>query len=384
MEHNILRNRVVVSLPDLSFKSGETIWGNLIGNILDQGDLQSELLKKVDKVSGKGLSTNDFTDYLRDKLYGLTSDVYKFAASDFYVAGRETIVLINTIYLTSGMPATIRDINLKSVIPVLDNTVQPIRHIGNLVVLQINGDPLNPQSTDTVTTVYTPLSSAIPFTAQFGTEYIKSTVVEYNGRYAYATVNYSSSGNYNTDITNGYLNELASVSWVQQLGLSSQKWLPAVMHYSMLPTTVADPASNYLCRVINDPNKSLNGVWQAIANGTIYPVWTYFSDNSDFVDDIELSDAIAAHNVDANAHQDIRDALDAKVDKNVAGSGNKIVQDITVDISTKMATKKLLSLVDGSTDTFTGVYPIITDTDLADYDANEDAIIQEAIIDFNL
>jgi hypothetical protein len=383
MEHNILRNKVVVSLPDLTFKSGETVWGNVIGDITEQADLQIELLKKVDKVSGKQLSTNDFTDFLRDKLNGLTSAVYKFAASDFYVAGRETIVLINTIYLTSGQPATINDINLKEVIPVIDDTVSPIRQIGNLIVLAIHGDPLNPQTTDTITSVYTPLSSAIPYTAQFGKEYVKSTVVEYNGRYAYATTNYSSSGDYNTDIVNGFLNEIATVSWVQQLGLSSQKWLPAVMHYSMLPSTISDPSSNYLCRVINDPNKSLCGVWQAIANGTIYATWTYFSDNLDFIDDLELAAAIGAHDMDATAHPDIRNELDGKVDKNVAGTGNKIVQDILIDTSTKVATKKLLSLYDGSTETFTGVIPVITDTDLADYDANEDAIIQAAIIDFN-
>lgn len=42
--------------------SSETFWGNIHGELSSQIDLVSELDRKVDKVDGKGLSSNDFTD----------------------------------------------------------------------------------------------------------------------------------------------------------------------------------------------------------------------------------------------------------------------------------------------------------------------------------
>lgn len=46
-------------------------WGNIAGNIDDQIDLKNALNGKVDKVQGKGLSTNDFTDFYQQKLESL-------------------------------------------------------------------------------------------------------------------------------------------------------------------------------------------------------------------------------------------------------------------------------------------------------------------------
>jgi hypothetical protein len=48
-------------------------WGSIIGDIADQTDLQNALNLKVDKVTGKGLSTNDFTNTLKTKLDGIQS-----------------------------------------------------------------------------------------------------------------------------------------------------------------------------------------------------------------------------------------------------------------------------------------------------------------------
>jgi len=44
---------------------GESVWGSITGTLSDQTDLQSALNTKVDKVTGKGLSTNDLTDLLK-------------------------------------------------------------------------------------------------------------------------------------------------------------------------------------------------------------------------------------------------------------------------------------------------------------------------------
>jgi hypothetical protein len=65
----------------------------------------------------------------------------------------------------------------------------------------------------------------------------------------------------------------------------------------------------------------------------------------------------------------------AKVDKLVAGQGNKIVQDVTFDILTKFYVKTLLSLADGAKQTYSGVLPIATESELADESAALQALI---------
>jgi hypothetical protein len=78
---------------------------------------------------------------------------------------------------------------------------------------------------------------------------------------------------------------------IAQAELSKQIWLEAVQTKVDLPDPSTLPAgTNYLCRVINDSTTSNNGVWQRIANTT---VWSYFSDNLDFVDEDELDTALA-------------------------------------------------------------------------------------------
>ena len=47
---------------------GSSIWGGITGNLADQTDLKNTLDDKVDKVMGKGLSTNDYTDLEKQNL----------------------------------------------------------------------------------------------------------------------------------------------------------------------------------------------------------------------------------------------------------------------------------------------------------------------------
>ena len=63
---NIYGGFVVGSSSEPSTNS--TSWGNITGNILNQKDLNEKLDSKIDKIDGKGLSSNDFTDELREKL----------------------------------------------------------------------------------------------------------------------------------------------------------------------------------------------------------------------------------------------------------------------------------------------------------------------------
>ncbi len=46
-------------------------WGNITGKISNQKDLTEKLDSKIDKSEGKGLSSNDFTDEMQDKLVSL-------------------------------------------------------------------------------------------------------------------------------------------------------------------------------------------------------------------------------------------------------------------------------------------------------------------------
>ena len=58
--------------------SGETSWGGVSGNIEDQEDLTTALDSKVDKVDGKGLSTNDYTTVEKTKLAGIEAGANKY------------------------------------------------------------------------------------------------------------------------------------------------------------------------------------------------------------------------------------------------------------------------------------------------------------------
>ncbi len=64
---------------------------------------------------------------------------------------------------------------------------------------------------------------------------------------------------------------------------ASQRWLPAVSAFANLPAIV-DTSTTYLCRVIAD-----NDVYQCVAGQTS---WSKYSDNTDYIDEEELSDAI--------------------------------------------------------------------------------------------
>ena len=62
-------NFVLKAIIQLIADSGGVVnWGDIEGTIADQLDLASALSGKVDTVSGKGLSTNDFTNTLKTKL----------------------------------------------------------------------------------------------------------------------------------------------------------------------------------------------------------------------------------------------------------------------------------------------------------------------------
>ena len=101
------------------------------------------------------------------------------------------------------------------------------------------------------------------------------------------------------------LNEAKTYTDAAQL--ATQTWIPAVTHKVNLAYIEGlNNTINYLCRVIADPVKGNNGVYQAIAGWDDEPEWTYFSDNLDFIDETELAKELAqkmnAHDTDPSAH----------------------------------------------------------------------------------
>lgn len=63
---------VKTTVQDIADYAGSSaVWGGITGDITDQTDLITAFNLKVDKVPGKGLSANDFTDILKTKLDGI-------------------------------------------------------------------------------------------------------------------------------------------------------------------------------------------------------------------------------------------------------------------------------------------------------------------------
>lgn len=62
---------------EISNTSTDAEWGKINGSLSSQEDLQGALNSKVDKVAGKGLSTNDYTAADKNKLTGIESGAQK-------------------------------------------------------------------------------------------------------------------------------------------------------------------------------------------------------------------------------------------------------------------------------------------------------------------
>jgi len=106
----------------------------------------------------------------------------------------------------------------------------------------------------------------------------------------------------------------AAQAYTDEAQLATQTWLPAVNTVAALDEiTGLNKNINYLCRVIKDHDISKNGVYQCIAGWEEEPVWSFFSDNADWIDENEMAQAIAdavnEHNTNTDAHKNIQDAI---------------------------------------------------------------------------
>ena len=92
--------------------------------------------------------------------------------------------------------------------------------------------------------------------------------------------------------------------YANELALAVHNWLQSVETLAEL-YNITPPfpvTKNYLCKVINDPDKTNNATYQWIAGTT---EWTLFSRDEDFIDEIELEAAIAEHDTGEIQHENI-------------------------------------------------------------------------------
>ncbi len=87
---------------------------------------------------------------------------------------------------------------------------------------------------------------------------------------------------------------------------ATQTWLPAVDKEADLPS-ITDTSKTYLCRVTKE-----NNVYQCVAGQTS---WEVYSDNTDYIDEQELADAIKVETDRATAAED---ALGERIDSETA------------------------------------------------------------------
>jgi hypothetical protein len=87
-------NFVLKAIIQLIADAGATVnWGDIEGTIADQLDLASALNNKVDVVSGKGLSTNDFTNTLKSKLDGIEAGAEVNVKADWTATSGDAEIL---------------------------------------------------------------------------------------------------------------------------------------------------------------------------------------------------------------------------------------------------------------------------------------------------
>jgi hypothetical protein len=83
-------------------------WGSIGGDILDQTDLQNALSGKVDKVTGKGLSTNDYTTTEKNKLAGIQAGAEVNVNADWNATSGDAQILNKpTIPNVSGLATVV-------------------------------------------------------------------------------------------------------------------------------------------------------------------------------------------------------------------------------------------------------------------------------------
>lgn len=87
-------------------------WGNITGTLSEQTDLNNALDNKVDKITDKGLSTNDYTTTEKEKLAGIAAGAEKNVNADWNSTSGDSQILNKptlSIVATSGSYSDLSD-----------------------------------------------------------------------------------------------------------------------------------------------------------------------------------------------------------------------------------------------------------------------------------
>lgn len=129
----------------LTLKNGNTVnipVGDLIEGLVNSTDLQSALDTKVDKIEGKGLSTNDLTNELVSKI---NSALQEHQPLDNYA----TLEQVNKKYTkpSAGIPKTDLDSSVQSSLSKADTALQEHQSLDNYATLeQVNAKYTKPST----------------------------------------------------------------------------------------------------------------------------------------------------------------------------------------------------------------------------------------------
>lgn len=151
---------------DTGVSAGAGTWGDIAGNLADQTDLKEALDNKVDKVEGKGLSTNDYSDEDKAKVErayekpstgipgsdiasGVIPDVSNFITNT--VNNLTNYYLKNEIYTRAEVQALIAQIQGLEFVPVQTLPTASADTLGKIYLLPA----AEPQSANQMDEYYT-------------------------------------------------------------------------------------------------------------------------------------------------------------------------------------------------------------------------------------
>ncbi|MDR2002402.1 MAG: hypothetical protein LBQ74_05165 [Prevotella sp.] len=131
------------------------------------------------------------------------------AEADQYMAGEVADILCSLFYKPDGTQAWIKDFFGKQTIPVISEQLDTYQVIGFMNIIEPVGDVNNPDTdTDYVVAVYNPMTGYRRYDEEVGKQFVTGTIVKSAGRLGYILDTFASTGDWDTDIEDGYLKEI--------------------------------------------------------------------------------------------------------------------------------------------------------------------------------
>jgi len=143
----VTKNFNVSALKDYILQSDDNVkakWGEIVGNISEQGDLDSALYNKVDKIVGKGLSTNDYTTTEKNKLDGIQAGAEVNVNADWNAVTGDAVILNKPIVTIPNLQQVTEEGNLTEEAIIADDLASKPSYISNFAsALSYSGNGSN-------------------------------------------------------------------------------------------------------------------------------------------------------------------------------------------------------------------------------------------------